>query len=140
MLKKLIIVLFFISYSIQSQHFVKGTMTPSNEKYNWIALYKLSGSKQIFIKNTSTVNGEFLIEIPENSIEGMYRLRYEIENTNFVDFLFSKENIELQFDPLKPFETVKFLTSEENILYTNYLKQTNELKQLLIQYNMHISI
>ena len=137
MLKKLIVLLFFISYSVQSQHFVKGTMNPTNEEFTWVALYQLVGSKQIFIKNGTLENGMFSIEIPENSAEGMYRLHYEMDNINFVDFIFTNKNVELEFDPSKPSETIKFSTSEENILYSNYLNQTNELKQQLnsIQYS-----
>jgi len=137
MLKILIVLLFFVSYSVQSQHFVKGKMNPENDEFTWVALYQLVGSKQIFIKNGTLENGMFSIELPENSAEGMYRLHYKMDNTNFVDFIFTNENIELQFDPSKPSETINFLTSEENILYTNYLKQANELKQQLnsLQYS-----
>lgn len=137
MLKKLIVLLFFISYSVQGQNFVKGTMNPTNEEFSWVALYQLTGSKQIFIKNVTLENGIFSIELPKNSREGMYRLHYKMDNTSFVDFIFTNENVELQFDPSKPSETIEFLTSEENILYSNYLSQTNELKQQLnaIQYS-----
>jgi len=135
--KKIILLLFLISFTAQSQTFVTGTIVTENEDLDWVALYQLIGSKQIFIKNVTLENGKFSIEIPAESQNGMYRLRYKMDNTSFVDFIHTNENVDLEFNASNPAETIHFLTSEENILYANYLKETNELKQQLnfIQYS-----
>ena len=135
--KKLILLLFLISFAAQSQNFVTGTIVAENEDLDWVALYQLIGSKQIFIKNETLENGKFSIEIPAHSPKGMYRLRYKMDNTGFVDFIHTNENIDLELNASNPSETIRFLTSEENILYANYIKETNELKQQLnfIQYS-----
>ena len=56
--KKLFLLLFLISFAAQSQNFVTGTIVTENEDLDWVALYQLIGSKQIFIKkikNTLTL-------------------------------------------------------------------------------------
>ena len=112
-------------------------MLPVNEDFKWMALYQLKGSKQVYIDNVILENGKFSIEIPENTPVGMYRLRYKMDNESFVDFIYTNENVEVQIDASNASESVKFLTSEENILYANYLNETTELKEQLsaIQYS-----
>lgn len=131
MLKKLTIILFFISTLAQSQHALKGTMSPVDADVTWVALYQLQGSKQNYVQNVSINNGVFEFKIPKNTSEGMYRLRYKMDNTSIVDFIYSNENIELKFDPSNSIETLQFLTSEENILYEDFLTQTYVLQQQL---------
>jgi len=121
--KKIILLLFLISFTAQSQTFVTGTIVTENEDLDWVALYQLIGSKQIFIKNVTLENGKFSIEIPAESQNGMYRLRYQMDNTSFVDFIHTNENVDLEFNASNPAETIHFLTSEENILYANYKRK-----------------
>ncbi len=123
--------MFLISSVIQSQTFVKGTMSPVIEDLEYVILYQLKGAKQIYIANVDINNGAFKLDFPENSPEGMYRLMYDMNNDGFVDILYSNESIELKFDPTFPSGTLQFLTSEENKLYTNYKLQTDNLKRKL---------
>lgn len=129
--------MFLIAYTAKSQNIVTGTMISENDEFSWVALYQLTGSKQFFIKSTTLENGKFSIEIPENSPAGMYRLTYKMDNESYVDFIFTNENINLQFNASNPSETIKFFDSKENILFTNYLDQTDEIRQQLnaIQYS-----
>ncbi len=131
MIKKLLFVLLLISATIQSQTFVKGTMSPEIEDLEWIILYQLKGAKQFYIANTAIENGKFQLDFPENSPQGMYRLMYDMNNGGFVDVLYNNKNIELKFDPTFPLGTLKFLTSEENKLYANYQFQTDNVKHRL---------
>ena len=50
-MKKLLILFFFLSFSLHAQYSVKGTLNPV-KKYSWVLLYKVEGTKQVFIKNT----------------------------------------------------------------------------------------
>lgn len=136
MLKKLIIVLFFISNIAQSQHVITGTMSPIDETVTWVALYQLKGSKQIYVENVSIENGSFSIKVPESSPKGMYRLRFKMEASGNVNFIYNQENVDLKFDPNMAAETIQFSTSEDNKLYYSFLNQTAVLKQQLdaIQY------
>lgn len=137
MLKKILFVVLLISFAANSQHTIKGTMTPLNEDFNWVALYQLKGSKQIFVQNVTTENGEFSIEIPQDSPAGMYRLRFKMNNESIVDFIYNYENIELSFDPAHPFETTQFTISKENVMYNAYLLKSNAIEQNLngLQYS-----
>jgi len=127
MLKKFLLAIVLISFTIQSQTYVKGTLDPAQD-FSWVVLYQLKGAKQVYVKNVTIENGEFLIDFPENLSKGMYRLMYSQQNGGFVDFIYNNESIELKFNPEKPFETVNFLNSEENKIYQKYLIEL-EIKQ-----------
>lgn len=129
--------MFLIAFTANSQNIVTGTMISENDELSWVALYQLTGSKQFFIKSTTLENGKFSIEIPENSPAGMYRLKYKMDNESYVDFIFTNENVNLQFNASNPSQTIEFFDSEENILFTNYITQTDEIRQQLnaIQYS-----
>lgn len=131
MLKKFLFVLFLIYFSVQGQHIISGKMIPVNEEFSWVALYQLKGSKQLFVKNSILENGSFSFELPNATPNGMYRMRYKMDNVSSIDFIFTNENISLTFDPIFPSESLKFITSEENILYNSYLQKTIPLKQKL---------
>jgi thiol-disulfide isomerase/thioredoxin len=137
MLKKLTIILFFITTIVQSQHIIKGTMSPVDADVTWVALYKIQGSKQNYVQNVIINNGVFEFKIPEETSKGMYRLRYKMDNASIVDFIYNNEDIELKFDPKNSIETLQFLASEENILYEDFLTKTYALQQQLdsLQYS-----
>lgn len=137
MLKKLVILLFFISTIVQSQQTITGIMSPIDTDVTWVALYKLQGSKQLYVKDVTIENGVFKIELPEATTKGMYRLRYKMDNTSSVDFIYNNESITLKFDPSNAAETIQFSTSEDNKLYYSLLNQTAILKQQLdeLQYS-----
>ena len=50
-MKRLIVLFLFVSATLSAQYSINGTMSPM-EDYKWILLYKIEGSKQVFIKNT----------------------------------------------------------------------------------------
>jgi thiol-disulfide isomerase/thioredoxin len=128
MLKKLLFIVFIISLSARGQIYVKGNLTPANG-HSWIALYQLKGTKQLYIKNTTITNGEFKIVFPADAAKGMYRLLYDLKNNGYVDFIYNNEDIELKFDPAFPFGTLEFIKSDENKIYSEYLKESIILQQ-----------
>jgi len=130
MLKKLFVAIVLLSYTLQAQTYVKGTLTPAQD-YSWMVLYQLSGSKQLYIKNTTIVNGEFSIEFPPNAARGMYRLLYSQQQNSQLDFIYNNETVEMQFNPKNPQETVIFSTSEENKIYHKYVVESTVWQQKL---------
>jgi len=138
MLKKLLFAIVLISFTIQSQTYVKGSLKPINEKYKWVILYQLKGAKQLYVANVDVVNGNFKIDFPEKATPGMYRLAYDLENRGFVDFIYNNENIELEFNPLNPSGTVHILTSEENKTYQLYEVESSIIKHHLDSLQMSV--
>ncbi len=127
MYKKILVIVFLFSVTIQSQNVVKGKLVPQ-KSYEWIVLYQLKGAKQIYIANTKIKDGSFLINMPSTASNGMYRLMYEMGGNNFIDFIYNNESIELQFNPENLQETLQFLTSEENKIYTKYLRANSTIQ------------
>lgn len=135
MFKKLLFVIFLISFFAQSQNSIKGTLEPTQD-YSWVVLYQLKGAKQLYIKNVTIENGKFSIDFPKNTPKGMYRLMYSEQNDGFIDLIYNNENIELKFNPENPLETVEFTTSEENQQYAKYLFEMPNWQQKLDSYQI----
>ena len=150
-MKKNLLLFFLIPFISFSQHTIEGVMT-STIKTDWVILYKVEGAKQKYIQDTKividtiTVNnnkhaiGTFNFSLPENTKIGFYRALYSIEDSGFVDFIFTKDNISFAFNPLYPFQSVVFSTSKENILYqkavttiSNAQKKVDSLQVIAIQ-------
>ena len=120
-MKKLILLLTLVSFSLQAQFKVNGEMKPSG-KYNWVILYKIEGARQVFVKSGKIANGKFSFDLPANTKPGAYRVNYKTEGSGFADFLFNKENVAFTFNPDKAEETIRFSKSTENKLYQEYIK------------------
>jgi thiol-disulfide isomerase/thioredoxin len=126
-MKKLFFLFFLVSLSIQAQYKIKGTLN-SSEKYTWVILYKIEGTRQIFVKNatiTAVSNStlkQFEFELPKDANIGFYRVSYTNDDIEFVDFIFNKEDVSFSFDPKNVETTIVFTISEENILYQKYIK------------------
>lgn len=131
MIKKLALIIFIISSTLQSQNSVSGKMNPISENYNYVLLYQLKGAKQLYVANATVVDGSFKMSFPENASNGMYRLTYDVNNGGFIDFLYNNESVSLNFDPTFPSGTLEFSVSEENKIYANYQNQTNYIRREL---------
>lgn len=127
MMKKLLFAIILISYTIQSQTYVKGTLEPPQD-FSWVILYQLKGTKQLYITNVTIEKGAFSIDFPDNAEKGIYRLLYSQQNGGYVDFIYDNKSVALKFNPENPFETVSFINSEENETYKEYLIKS-EIKQ-----------
>lgn len=119
-MKKLFLLLFLVSFSLQAQYKISGEMN-SSEKYTWVILYKIEGARQVFVKSGKIANGKFSFELPANAKPGAYRISYKTEGKGFADFLFNKENVAFTFNPEKAEETIRFSKSTENKLYQEYI-------------------
>ena len=137
MIKRFLLLLVLIPSFLQSQHSIKGMLTPS-ENFSWILLYKIKDGKQIYLDNAEVNNGAFEFTIPASENPGVYKVFYELENQLYVEFIFNKENVEFTFDPYDPANSMDFLESNENILnqkyYNSITNKQQELDSLQVAY------
>jgi thiol-disulfide isomerase/thioredoxin len=119
-MKKLFLLLFLVSFSLQAQYKISGEMKPAS-KYTWVILYKTEGARQVFVKSGKVANGKFSFKLPADAKPGAYRVNYKTEGNGFVDFLFNKEDVAFTFNPAKAEQTIRFSKSTENKLYQEYI-------------------
>jgi len=141
-MKKITLLIILISSFAQAQFSINGTLTHSLDT-DWVVLYRIEGSKQKFVQNTTVkkdslfIEGEmqtigtFNFELPATAKASSYRISYRTRGTSFVDFIFNKENVRFTFHPDYPEQTILFSESKENITYRNYLKDIFAQQQKL---------
>jgi thiol-disulfide isomerase/thioredoxin len=142
MIKNILAIVLLISSISHAQYAVRGSMSP-NIKSDWVILYKLEGTKQVFVNNTTIKTdsiliggkkqavGNFEIKLPASAKPGAYRATYRLEGAGFVDFFFNKENVSFIFNPEYPQEAIAFQESAENKLYNAYMKDISAVQQRL---------
>ena len=78
-MKRLIVLFLFVSATLNAQYSINGTMSPV-ENSSWVLLYKIEGTKQIFVKNTQVKKdgkkGVFELSLPSDTKTGSYRIKY----------------------------------------------------------------
>ena len=141
-MKKLILLILFISSFAQAQFSINGTLTNSLDT-DWVILYKIEGATQQFVQNTTIKKDTLLIEgkkkaidivkfeLPATAKVGTYRISYRTSGISFVDFVFNKEDVSFTFHPDYPQQAILFSKSRENIIYKNYLKDISKQQQKL---------
>ncbi|MDB4205365.1 AhpC/TSA family protein [Polaribacter sp.] len=141
-MKKIALLIILISSFAQAQFTINGTLTHSLDT-DWVVLYRIEGSKQKFVQNTTMTKdtlfikgkmqtiGTFNFELPATAEASSYRISYRTRGTSFVDFIFNKENVSFTFHPDYPEQTILFSESKENITYKNYLKDIFAQQQKL---------
>ena len=101
-MKRVVVLFLFVSATLSAQYSINGTMSPI-ENSSWVLLYKIEGTKQLFIKNTQVKKdgnkGVFELSLPSDAKTGSYRLKYSMKKNGFIDFIFNKENIDFVFNP-----------------------------------------
>lgn len=142
MMKNILALLLLISTVTTAQNTVKGIVSP-NLKTDWVILYKIEGTKQVFINNTTikkdsiTLNGKkeavgsFEIKIPASAKPGSYRITYRLEGASFVDFFYNKKDVSFIFNPDYPEQSISFSDSKENKLYKEYRETISMAQQSL---------
>lgn len=117
-------------------------MTPPQES-DWVILYKIEGTKQIFVKNTKIKIDSILVEgkkqavgnfnftLPKDAKSGFYRATYRLKGAGFVDFIFNKENVSFVFNPEYPEQSIVFSASKENIVYREAIDAISNAQQKL---------
>lgn len=142
MIKKLLPILILISTISYAQYTVKGSMSPQI-KTDWLILYKLEGTKQVFVNNTTIktdsviISGNkqavssFEIKLPSSAKPGTYRATYKLEGAGFVDFVFNQEDVSFIFNPEYPQQSIAFAASSENKLFADYMSDISIVQQKL---------
>jgi thiol-disulfide isomerase/thioredoxin len=125
-MKRLVVLFLFISTTLSAQYSINGTMSPI-ENSSWVLLYKIEGTKQLFIKNTQVKKeaekGFFEFSLPNEAKPGTYRIKYSMKRNGFIDFFFNKEDVIFEFNPKDSNNTVIFKESIENQLYSSFTKK-----------------
>ena len=125
-MKKIIVFFLLISSLSYSQFNIRGTMSPT-ENSSWVLLYKIEGTKKIFVKNTQVKKeaekGFFEFSLPNEAKPGTYRIKYSMKRNGFIDFFFNKEDVIFEFNPKDSNNTVIFKESIENQLYSSFTKK-----------------
>ncbi len=142
MIKKATLILLFVSCFINAQNTIEGFLSPNIDS-DWLILYKIEGTQQIFVNNTTIkkesliVNGTekqvgtFTIQLPENAKPGAYRAMYRMEGQGFIDFYYNKEDVSFLFNPDYPKQSVAFSKSEENKMYGKYIAAITKVQSKL---------
>ncbi len=115
-IKKILFLLgMVLALNLQAQHHISGNLSPADD-FKWLIVYKLNPTAQTYITDTEVKNGMFTLNIPENSLPGVYRIVYAIPQEEFYfDVIYSgKESISLIFNREKGLE---FHSSKENIIF-----------------------
>jgi len=129
-MKKFLLLIILFSIPSYAQISIKGTINPDNN-YSWILLYKLENGKQEYVENATVENGKFEFNIAESEPKGIYRAYYQMENNLYVEFIYSKENIEFSFNPNDPIETILFSESDDNKIYQKYYKYVSSQQRMI---------
>ncbi|MFK5972545.1 MAG: thioredoxin family protein [Flavobacteriaceae bacterium] len=121
-----------VVFSLNAQHSISGTFTPTQE-YSWLIAYHLRPGSQVYIADTAIKEGKFVLSIPNTSPTGSYRIVYAVPQEEFYfDIIYNgKEDIELSFDSEKG---VSFITSEENKLFRSYFEKINASEREIITF------
>jgi len=132
-MKKIILgFLLFFSAFVFAQHTISGTFAPAKE-YSWVIAYRLKPGTQVYVADTAIKNGEFSLNIPENSPKGMYRLVYAVPQEEFYfDVVYNgEEDIKLHFTTENG---VAFLESKENIIFNSYFNEVSAIEAKIIEF------
>lgn len=96
---------------------------------------RMMGDKYKLIEKLIPVNHTINYTFPKNSNVGMYRIILGGNSQNqkpvTLDFIYNKENIEIEADSKASLESVNVVQSNENLLYYDFLKKENEFQKKL---------
>ncbi len=137
-MKTIITFLFLFPSIVFSQNY-KLAGTIHEYKNQKVYLLGLEGDRSVMIDSVKTSNyGQFTFELDPNTPKGIYRLG--LENREYLDIIFNKENIDFSTHISDVFNKLAFNKSVENRVYLSYLQKRNydqyrmELLQPVISY------
>ncbi len=129
MLKKIALLISFITVTAQAQKVISGTFEPA-EDYSWVMLYKIKGNQQVYVVNGTIKDGKFQLSVPSTIDKGMMRLVYSMDEGKYIDFIYNQENLSFTCNPEDVEKTIAFENSKENKLYFNHLVESELLKKI----------
>lgn len=120
MIKKLLlaVLLTTTAFITRAQQTISGTFSPA-EKYNFGILYIIDVNNVFYRLDSEIKDGKISIETKTDMEPGMYRLVYNLPQTeNFFDFIYNgKEDVTFTFSEI---EGVVFSESKENQLWFGF--------------------
>lgn len=136
-MKKLIFLLTIIlSLNFYAQDSLSIKIHPT-KKYPWTVLYQLKNVKQEYVDNKQQNKDSAFVYNMKGQPSGMYLLMYDMDNRNFIYFIYNNESVDLE---VFPFQHNKILVrkSKENKVFLPYaskhnmwVSQLNEFEQKL---------
>jgi len=132
LIKSSSLILLFLTVSLYAQHTVSGTFSPAKD-FSWLLVYKLNPIGETYILGAPIKNGAFSFVLPKAQSKGTYRIVYAVPQDEFnFDFLYNaEEDITLAFDKNVG---VRFINSQENILFQTYRKEISDIEQEISTY------
>jgi peroxiredoxin len=133
------IVLIFVPSSIlYAQSFMLQIQIENNPS-NKVFLGTIKGDKILLIDSSFVINGKAQFTFPENTPPGVYRLvmgqtiyaRVMNRPSQYLDFIFNKENILFETDFKAPEDSLNVLLSGENKTWFRFLKSYKEIDEKL---------
>ena len=126
----LLIILIVVANQIFSQNY---TLSISVDEYpsSYIYIADFYGDKNNIIDSALTNDdGKAMFAFKKDAYNGMYRLYFN-GSKKFVDFIFNNENIILKTEYYYPMDSMKVISSVENIIYYNFLRADMEFQMKL---------
>lgn len=127
-----ILIILLLFTTLQAQQTISGTFSPA-EDYTWLIAYRLKPGSQAYVVDTSIKDGKFVLNMPDNTPKGIYRLVYAVPQEEFYfDVIYNgTEDITLDFDSENG---VVFKNSKENRYFSSYFKSIEGLEKRFIDY------
>lgn len=132
MMKRLLFFLLFLPIIASAKDFqVKMNMKNFPAENKPILLKVFNGNTFIVDSLPTLQNNSLTFKVPGNTAPGTFRAilgqspysKFMSGQPTYIDFVFNKENIEFSFDFLNPNQTIEVISSKENKVYFNFLKQ-----------------
>ena len=133
------IVLIFVPSSILSAQSFMLQIQIENNPSNKVFLGTIKGDKILLIDSSCVINGKAQFTFPDNTPPGVYRLvmgqtiyaRVMNRPSQYLDFIFNKENILFETDFKAPEDSLNVLLSGENKIWFRFLKRYKEIDEKL---------
>lgn len=82
-----------------------------------VILYQPEGGKQKFVTYQDATDGKFKLPIQKDQRKGIYRLIYNEQTMDYLDFIYLGKSLTFSFNPENPTENPVFANSTENTQY-----------------------
>lgn len=124
--KIIALLVIFLGIQMKGQEKITVKMTPPTQKL--VVLYSAEGAQQKYVTHADSVDGVFSLNIPSNAPNASYRLVYNRETMDYIDFLYVGKSFEVHFNPDKKEELPVFIGSDENKRFYEYLFKINSFQ------------
>ncbi len=121
----LFLLLFTFTYLSPAQDSLVVKLHPA-KKYPWTVLYQLKDVKQSYIDNKQQNKDSVFVYDMSRLDRGMYLLMYDMDQRNFVYFIYNGEPVALEVYP-KQHNKILIKKSKENKIFLPYAGQHNLL-------------